>query len=602
MLKRYCHFFGLLTLAILYSWTLPEWPQVGDSTEIVLRGWTWGAIHAPGYPLATLYYSLSKFLPFSNPVTSAALLTTLPALGALVIIFRAWGEETSQSLRTLLTVFLGTQPLFWTYAVTPEVFSIHLLFVAVFLEFALRPERYLSKTWTGLAALSVLHHHTIIFLAPVVLRAAILHRRHRGAHVFAVVAGLGALSGYLLLFAFDTSDAWSWYEFNTISDVGRHFLRSDYGTFRLAATGAAASTLERITSFIDFLFFAGLSIVLLVAWNYRRVKDTPQLPALQLLFSLTGIYVLSFSFLSGLDPEGIDQETWKRFSLMPLTLLVFSFGKILLHLPKNSTRIVISLVLLQTMHQTYQFIGHVESGVRDVPAKHNLQLLTTLPKDSVLLTVGDSAFFMTGHWQEVMGIRRDVRIFPATAHPNFLTKLIRRNSDIFTISVPDGPWLYQIDFTRHPVFAMHGVSFQARGRFPLSLRYQNHRLQLLKGASPLALDCASDVSAYPGHTSPFDAITEAGIIGLQYGSCELYQALVALRSGRPDEALAFVQEGLLRNPFNFQLKNLRCDLVKTLRPEESAGCGNDLDHELTKVHPFYLAQPLRLPPDATIPD
>lgn len=602
MLKRYCHFFGLLTLAILYSWTLPEWPQVGDSTEIVLRGWTWGAIHAPGYPLATLYYSLTKFLPFANPITSAALLTTLPALGALAMIYRAWGEETSRSLRTLLTVFLGTQPLFWTYAVTPEVFSIHLLFVAVFLEFALRPERYLSKTWTGVAALSVLHHHTIIFLAPIILRAAILHRRHVGAHVFAVLAGLGALSGYLLLFAFDTSDAWSWYEFNTISDVGHHFLRWDYGTFQLAATGAAASTLERITSFIDFLFFAGLSVVLLVAWNYRRIKDTPQLRALQILLVLTGIYVLSFSFLSGLDPEGIDQETWKRFSLMPLTLLVFSFGKILLHLPKNSTRIVILLVLLQTMYQAYQFLGHVKSGVRDVPAKHNLQLLTTLPKDSVLLTVGDSAFFMTGHWQEVMGVRRDVRIFPATAHPDFLSKLIRKNTELFTVSVPDGPWLYQIDFSKHPVFAMHGVSVPAGGRFPLSLRFQNHRLQLAKGASPLALDCASDVSAYPGHTSPFNTITEAGMIGLQYGSCELYQALLVLRSNQRERALALVEAGVLRNPFNFQLKNLRCDLLKALRPNESTRCSRELENDLAQVHPFYLAQPLQVPADATIAD
>lgn len=602
MLNRYCHLLGLLFLAILYGWTLPQWPQVGDSTEIVLRGWTWGAIHAPGYPLATLYYALAKALPFSNPVTSAAALTVLPALGALALLFRAWGAETSPGLRTLLTVFLGTQPLFWTYAITPEVFALHLLFVAVFLEFALRPERYLSKRWTALAALSVLHHHTIIFLAPIILRAAFRHRQQIRSHAFAVLAGCGALGGYLLLFAFDTSDTWSWYDFSTLADVGRHFLRADYGTFQLAATGTAASSLERVLSFIDFLFFAALSPILLVAWNYRRIKHTPELGALRLLFVLTGAYVLSLSVLSGLDPEGIDHDTWMRFSLLPLVLLVFSFGKILLHLPKSSARIIFSLVLLQTTFQTYQFLGQVKSGLRDVPAKHGFQLLTTLPPDAVLLTVGDSAFFMAGYWQEVMGVRRDVRIFPATAHPEFLSKLVRKNAHLFTVSVPEGPWLYQIDFAKHPVFAMHGVSVPAGGKFPLSLRYQNRRLQLLQGAVPPVLDCAADASAYPGTSSPFEAVTEAGVIGLQYGSCELYQALLVLRSNQRERALAIVEAGLLRNPFHFQLKNLRCDLLTALKPGDGATCSRALEHDLALVHPFYLAQPLQLPADATLAD
>lgn len=602
MLKRHFHLLGLLFLTFLYGWTLPQWPQVGDSTEIVLRGWTWGAIHAPGYPLATLYYALAKFLPFTDPVTSAAALTVLPALGALALLFRAWGVETSPGLRTLLTVFLGTQPLFWTYAITPEVFALHLFFVAVFLEFALRPERYLSKRWTALAALSVLHHHTIVFLVPIILRAAYLHRSHWRAHLYAVGSGVIALSGYLLLFLFRTDDRWSWYEFHSITDIWHHFLRTDYGTFQLAATSAAASVIERITSFIDLLFFAALAVVLTVAWQYRQIRHTPKLRELQLILALIGVYVFVFSLLSGLDPNGVDQETWQRFALMPLVMLVFAFGRIVLHLPVRTHRVVITLLVLQIGFQVQTILRAKASGIRDVPAKHSLQLLTTLPQDAVLLTVGDSAFFMAGYWQEVMGVRRDVRVFPATAHPEFLSKLIRKNTDLFTVSVPEGPWLYQIDFAKHPVFAVHGVSVPAGGKFPLSFRYQNQRLQLLQGATPPVLDCASDVSAYPGNSSPFGTVTEAGIIGVQYGSCELYQALLALRSNQRERALALVEAGLLRNPFNFQLKNLRCDLLMALKPDDATECNHALEHDLSEIHPFYLARRLQLPADATLAD
>ena len=260
----------------------------GDSGELVAEGCILGTAHPPGYPLFTMIvYAISRF----NGVVREYILTSvegasrqrlLDALGSIaynvnmssalltsgaayciglivssVSLFRPkkgplddGSADVDHSCPillggTLLSMGLFTfSPLIWQYAVTAEVFPLNTFFASLILllvlRFAQRGYFWIAKLGALVCGLALCNQHTIVlYEVPLIMYMAFLLRPRLIAKPVNTCLWLGGafflgLSPYFYLYIAGMSPKHgSWGHLSTISGFVHHFLRRDYGTFKL---------------------------------------------------------------------------------------------------------------------------------------------------------------------------------------------------------------------------------------------------------------------------------------------------------------------------------------------------------------------------------
>jgi hypothetical protein len=139
---------------------------------------------------------------------------------------------------------LAFSPLFWQYAITAEVFALNNLFAAaiVYLTVLFTKMRQIPIALLGafVCGLAICNQHTIIlFEIPLILWTMVLLRKrvYRNPWLviqlsFCFIAGLLPYS-YLPYIATHAPKQGSWGHLVTLQGLIHHFLRRDYGTFKL---------------------------------------------------------------------------------------------------------------------------------------------------------------------------------------------------------------------------------------------------------------------------------------------------------------------------------------------------------------------------------
>ncbi len=344
---RFLPIIPLVFLFGFYVLICPLYFQGGDTAELVNAGYHLYVPHPPGYPLYIwLQHSWLNLTSFSTVFFRASLLSVSFSIGTILLLIMPLKKNIF--LLLIPIVFLGMHPDFVESTVLPDVFSLHGLFIALILYLSFYDVRWKGFLIPFIFCLSLTNHHTTILLLPVLIFHLISFKKE---------AGIGLLCGtvicaliYLSILAMDYSHPYSWGMINDIKSIINHFLRKDYGTFNLAATGdnhGFKTFIAQIKSLMSLLAMIGL----IGFSNKNIISDKKVWVAL-----LTLLLCFGFAFMGNVLPEQAGEEVLKRFNIMPLVILA-SLTVYLIQFVQfdKKKKILFSFIILCT----FVFHGHI---------------------------------------------------------------------------------------------------------------------------------------------------------------------------------------------------------------------------------------------------
>jgi hypothetical protein len=160
---------------VLYLRTLCPTVYLGDSGEFCTAIATGGVPHPPGYPLFSLLGRLALWLiPVGEPAFRIGCVAALAAAAAIAILYLLSRELGCSSWAAAVGASVyGVSYTFWSQSTRVEVYSLHVLLLALVLLGALRYRQTgkLGDLATAAVAgtLGVAHHLTVVLLLPAVL-------------------------------------------------------------------------------------------------------------------------------------------------------------------------------------------------------------------------------------------------------------------------------------------------------------------------------------------------------------------------------------------------------------------------------------------------
>lgn len=170
---------GLLASTLYLSTLLPHMGEA-DTLEFQVVVPQLGIAHPTGYPLYVLLTKLFTFLPLGTIAWRVSLASAVYATVAVVLLFDLLLRLTARILPSLLaTLSFGFSAVFWSQAVVAEVYTLHILLVALILWLLMgwgkgsaiegRLRRPLARRWQAVflvTGLSLTNHLTTVLLLP----------------------------------------------------------------------------------------------------------------------------------------------------------------------------------------------------------------------------------------------------------------------------------------------------------------------------------------------------------------------------------------------------------------------------------------------------
>ena len=211
-------------------------------------------------PIKTVAWRVNIFSAICTTMTCAN-------IGFIVNHISAGGHRVSGVILTM--GMFAFSPLIWQYAVTAEVFPLNTLFASILLLLSLKftLNRNLSIVFIGafVSGLALCNQHTIVlYIAPLILWILWLLRNELIFRPMTVLPLAGAFLLGLSLYVYLPVSAslfpqpGSWGHVATMSGFLHHFLRRDYGTFRLFSGAAGKHTEDffvRSAAYAEDLFY-----------------------------------------------------------------------------------------------------------------------------------------------------------------------------------------------------------------------------------------------------------------------------------------------------------------------------------------------------------
>ena len=392
--------FTIVLILISYLFFLPHYIQGGDSAELIASAYYNLVAHPPGYPLwLLLQQGWMKVVTINSLVWRASFLNVLFALTSLVFIIFPLKKRQVTLLSLALMIMLAFTWTFFQAAIIPDVFALHALFVSAVLWLSIDDQlndNYRSFLIPFLFALSVSNHHTTIFLIPIVIER-FLSAHSRKTFIKGAVAGciLTALL-YATLMLRNPESPYSWGEVKDFSSLISHFLRSDYGTFRLAANDDSHFfNMLGIWKFLEInavaLFFGFIVFLLFVPLKKQLLLTRKNL-------TLVSTLILSLLFLGlvNFKIEGMAEEIVSRFHVMPLIVLIMTLVHLIASTQKvinrKSEYLVVILAVLISLPTLYKNLNLSKDNIIE-NYSHNLLKQAHHHEVNALLVDNDNSYF-----------------------------------------------------------------------------------------------------------------------------------------------------------------------------------------------------------------
>lgn len=421
-LNRFLTWILFSFIAVLYLSHLPSTVQTGDNGELLAAADQLLVAHPPGYPLWIWTHHIWNLLfPIGNVVVKAAVLNILFAVGALLVVFSTLKRN---ALGAFAVITIAFNPIFWKYAEIPEVFALHIFiccsFVALcfsdktlkFRSYAI-PYPCLSPLVFGLGCS---HHHTIVFLFPLLIWQLYRFRKFPSFYV-ASILGLFVMAGlYISMLGLNVEHIYSWGNLQNLQDVWFHFLRKSYGTLKLTSKDDQAPG-AIFLFFTNFLISQAwpLTIVLSVSAYlcFKKRLITCSANSVALLFSILSYFAI-FMTMANTHASGFMSEVLLRFFIMPFVLIVLLVGILIrennLQIASKWTKTAIVASVVFGLSQAYFHSVENDYSNNTIVEDYAINLLKStshLPK-RILFAAGDTEAFATRFAQVVLNIEPDV--------------------------------------------------------------------------------------------------------------------------------------------------------------------------------------------------
>ena len=272
--------------AILYGVTAARDLVLGDTPELMTAAATLGVAHPPGYPLFTMLGHLFSLLPFGAVPFRLNLLAVVCGIGTVLMVYlTALRVSGSRAASACAALVLGSTPLFWSWSLVYEVFSLNNLLASAMI--------YLLAIWhdwperTGFLAaatlvsgLALANHQTIVLLGPAVVfllwrRRRVLLARPRALAASAAAFLAGLLPYLYLPWAAARNPVWNWGDPSSFANFLAVIMRQHYGSGHLTSevNYQGGSPIDRLLALgASFGVLAGLLLLLgaVQAWRQRR--------------------------------------------------------------------------------------------------------------------------------------------------------------------------------------------------------------------------------------------------------------------------------------------------------------------------------------------
>ncbi len=434
-MPRRLAWFTIIAPLVLYAVTAARTLQGGDSPEFSYLAEVGGVAHPPGYPLYVAILRALRWVPISPPILRVSLISSLFGAVAVHVVARlSWRLTRDLWASGLAALALAVAPIHWRLAGIPEVFALHAALVSLVawssLELAGAPPERLSR-WALLvglfSGLGASNHHTIVFCAPLVVGAVIsvAARCGMGAALGALgrisLASVLCLAPYLLLLRWPSqapAHGLVWGHTETWPGLVNHFLRRDYGTFRLSTLAPEQSAgawyqigrlcLTLLRSFYWAPALAGVAGLVALA---RRFKAWGA--GLSLSIVLAGPL---FAALMRLPRSEITDAVGDRFFLMALVLfapaVAFGWALVSKRLPARPMRIAAVSLLVAGIASTYPAANW--RGDRSTEAFVRATF-ADLPEGAVVVGTTDTFYGGFPYVQHLIAARPDITYFEIAA-------------------------------------------------------------------------------------------------------------------------------------------------------------------------------------------
>lgn len=237
---------------------------------------------------------------------------------------------------------------------------------------------------------------------------------------------ISCLGIYLSLFTFDADHTLSWNNVQSFDDVFNHFIRKDYGSFRLAAQ-------ENLNSFGPIIFlFKNIWPVLLVLLSLITFEFKSLLKDSKFLaWFVCLIITLLFPLAMNIIPANVGEEILLRFHVMPLVmtmiLIVYLLKKQSHDKYQRYVLIGVSLIcVILNLKTVPDFLMlRQDSTIEDY--SRNLLRAGLKNEPSIIFSNNDSSYFAMRYLQsletEFKGKKLSVVSGPLFFHPWYLLKV-----------------------------------------------------------------------------------------------------------------------------------------------------------------------------------
>jgi hypothetical protein len=428
----------LILSGLLFILFQSRFIPAGDSGDLVTAAATFGVPHPPGYPLYTFAGWLLSHIPFSTVVWRVGLLSSIPHAIVLCLVYAIVYEYTKKKIAALFSCFvlLGNY-VFFLYSVTPEVFALLDLFVILIIWFFLRWNKSGNRRdvyWMiFIMGLSLSHHHVILFLFPPLAFVLWQKRKTIRTHI-SVLCAVGAFAAglipYLYVpFAASGNSPVNWNHATTFQNFIRLVTRVDYGTFQ---SGAFIGTLpiQRLLQFktyVQYLVmdFSWVGIVCMICgsvylWQKHR--------HIFWFFIISVLFVGPFFLFYASFPMAnrFTLGTYERFLLPSYVILSILIGFGFSYITDRIKKItpvyayfgIVTLCFFYVLYcggiTVWKFAGYAFDQTAQNLA---IDILSSMPKQSVILIDRDTMLFTAQYMRYVENIRPDV----AVIHGNRIT-------------------------------------------------------------------------------------------------------------------------------------------------------------------------------------
>ncbi|MFH1825024.1 MAG: DUF2723 domain-containing protein [Candidatus Firestonebacteria bacterium] len=422
MKKYFLPLVFIIPLAV-YLLTICPTVYVGDSGELITASYTLGVAHPPGYPLFCISGKLFSYLPLSNIAYRVNLVSAFfGSLTVLVLFLTLATFSISSYIKWDATVFTSLvfafSTIFWEQSLTAKggLYTLNAFFVSLILyllfKFLTKQDNKKVVLISLICGLGLANHHTMLFFVVMALFFVLWFSRNKlKSFLSFVFLGFGVcilLYLYLLVVS-NLNPPINWGKPNNLARLFDHIFRKQYGsalvplTFTLYVHMAIEYSKLIFRQFNILFLFVPFGIFYLFKY-YKK------------FFYLTVVSFCLFCFTLLCQIErslSVHSLYTHRVFFIPAFILfwIWIASGIFYILEKVKYKFLTNLTfILPVLFLVFNYSNNDKSK-SFLLHDYGLNVLKTVPKDSIIFTAGDHSAFVLTYLQNVESIRTDVKLY-----------------------------------------------------------------------------------------------------------------------------------------------------------------------------------------------